>query len=81
MSDDAALVTVERIERMIYLFRGQKVMLDSDLAEIYSVTTKRLNEQVRRNADRFPSDFAFQLTRQEVINLRSQIATSSLDIL
>jgi hypothetical protein len=80
MSDDKALVPVERIERLIYLIRGQKVMLDSDLAEIYGVTTKRLNEQVGRNADRFPPDFAFQLTRQEVANLRSQIATSSLKI-
>ncbi|MGD0058839.1 MAG: ORF6N domain-containing protein [Verrucomicrobiia bacterium] len=76
MSDDKAIVPVERIERMIYFIRGQKVMLDSDLAEIYGVTTKRLNEQVGRNADRFPPDFAFQLTRQEVANLRSQIATS-----
>ncbi|MGD1018788.1 MAG: ORF6N domain-containing protein [Verrucomicrobiia bacterium] len=79
MSDDKAVVPVERIEQLIYLIRGQKVMLDSDLAEIYGVTTKRLNEQVGRNADRFPSDFAFLLTRQEVANLRSQIATSSLE--
>jgi len=79
MSDDKALVPVERIERLIYLVRGQKVMLDSDLAGIYGVTTKRLNEQVGRNADRFPPDFAFLLTRQEVANLMSQIATSSLE--
>ncbi len=78
MSDDKAVAPVERIERLIYLIRGQKVMLDSDLAEIYGVTTKRLNEQVGRNADRFPPDFAFLLTRQEVANLKSQIATSSL---
>ncbi|HVM61355.1 MAG TPA: ORF6N domain-containing protein [Verrucomicrobiae bacterium] len=76
MSDDKAIVPVERIERLIYLIRGQKVMLDSDLAEIYGVTTKRLNEQVARNVERFPLDFAFQLTRQEVTHLRSQIATS-----
>jgi hypothetical protein len=56
MSDDKAIVPVERIERLIYLIRGQKVMLDSALAEIYGVTTKRLNEQVGRNADRFPID-------------------------
>jgi hypothetical protein len=80
MNDDKALVPVERIERLIYLVRGQKVMLDSDLAEIYGVTTKRLNEQVGRNADRFPPDFAFLLTRQEVANLKSQIATSSLEV-
>jgi len=53
-------------------------MLDSDLAKMYGVTTKRLKEQFKRNRDRFPSDFAFQLTRQEVTNLRSQFATSSL---
>ena len=64
MSDDKAVVAVERIEKLIYLIRGQKVMLDSDLAEIYGVTTKRLNEQVGRNAGRFPSNFAFLLTRQ-----------------
>jgi hypothetical protein len=76
MSDDKAIVPVERIERLIYLVRGQKVMLDSDLAEIYGVPTHRLNEQVRRNISRFPSDFAFQLTRQEFANLISQIAIS-----
>jgi len=77
MADDKAVIAVERIERLIYLIRSQKVMLDSDLAEIYGVTTRRLNEQVRRNRDRFPADFAFQLTRQEVANLMSQTATSS----
>jgi len=78
MSDDKALVPVERIEKLIYLIRGQKVMLDSDLAEIYGIPTHRLNEQVRRNLSRFPADFAFQLTRQEFTNLISQIAISSL---
>ena len=71
------VVPVERIERSIFLVRGQRVMLDTDLAKLYGVTTKRLNEQVKRNRDRFPSDFMFQLTRQEVTNLRSQFATSS----
>jgi hypothetical protein len=61
----------------IYLIRGQRVMLDSDLAAIYGVTTKRLNEQLRRNHARFPIDFAFQLKREELTNLRSQFATSS----
>lgn len=61
----------------IYFVRGHQVMLDHDLATLYSVTTKRLNEQLKRNQDRFPPDFAFQLTYQEVTNLRSQIATSS----
>jgi hypothetical protein len=64
------------IERRIYLIRGHKVMLDADLAELYRVTTKRLNQQVRRNCARFPSDFMFQLTVDEAANLRSQFATS-----
>jgi ORF6N domain len=68
---------VASIESAIYLIRSQRVMLDSDLAAVYGVTTKRLNEQLRRNRSRFPSDFAFQLTAEELINLRSQIATSS----
>ena len=59
----------------IVAIRGQKVILDSDLAAIYDVETKRLNEQVRRNPDRFPSDFVFQLSPQEVRNLRSQSAS------
>lgn len=68
-------VNVEIIERRIYLIRGQKVMLDSDLAELYGVTTKRLNEQVHRNLKRFPEDFMFQLTADEAESLRSQIVT------
>ena len=72
------LAPVWRIEDMIYLIRGQRVMLDFDLARIYGVTTKRLKEQFRRNAERFPKDFAFELTNQELASLRSQIATSSL---
>ena len=71
-----SIVPVETIERKIYLIRGHKVMLDSDLAELYGVTTKRLNEQVRRNLKRFPSDFMFQLSSKEAESLRSQIATS-----
>jgi hypothetical protein len=70
----------QAIEPMILTIRGQKVILDADLARIYGVPTKRLNEQVRRNADRFPPDFAFVLTGQEVTNLKSQIATSSLSL-
>jgi len=66
------------VENMILALRGQKVILDSDLARVYGVPTKRLNEQVRRNKERFPSDFMFQLTVQEAANLKSQIATSSL---
>ncbi len=75
------IMTVQRkianVEGAIHLIRGQRVMLDSDLAAIYGVTTKRLNEQLRRNRSRFPSDFAFQLTAEEFTKLRSQIATSS----
>jgi hypothetical protein len=67
--------------RKIFLIRGQKIMLDEDLAELYEIPTKRLNEQVKRNLDRFPSDFMFQLTEKEAINLRSQFATSSLTAL
>ncbi len=70
------LIPVERIEQSIFLIRGQKVMLDSDLAELYGVTTKRLNERVKRNFSRFPEDFMFQLTESETQLLRSQIATS-----
>ena len=68
-------ITIDRIERIIYVVRGLRVMLDSDLAELYGVTTKRLNEQVRRNSDRFPSDFVYQLAREERELLRSQFAT------
>ena len=71
------IVPVELIERKIYLIRGSKVMLDSDLAELYQVPTKRLNEAVRRNVRRFPPDFMIQLTAEELENLRSQNATSS----
>jgi len=72
-----ALVPVEIIEKKIYLIRGHKVMLDVDLAELYNVQTRRLNEQVKRNMSRFPADFMFQLTAEEAENLRSQIAISS----
>jgi len=72
------IVPVEVIERRIYLIRGQKVMLDAGLADIYGVSTKRLNEQVKRNRSRFPKDFMFRLTGPEVQQLnRSQIATGS----
>ena len=71
----AALVAIEAIASRIIVLHGQRVMLDADLAALYGVTTKRLNEQVRRNLERFPSDFMFQLTNQEVAILRSQFAT------
>ena len=69
--------SVERIAPCIVVIRRQKVILDSDLARLYGVTTKRLNEQARRNAERFPEDFRFQITAEELANLRSQNATSS----
>jgi len=69
--------SVQLIERRIYLIRGQKVMIDSDLAELYGVSTKRLNEGVSRNKKRFPEDFMFRLTKDEAEDLRSQFATSS----
>jgi phage regulator Rha-like protein len=69
--------STERIERSILLIRAHKVLLDVHLASLYGVTTKRLNEQVRRNRARFPEDFMFQLTSEEVASLRSQFATSN----
>ena len=77
MTDKALIASVEQIESCIFLIRGQKVMLDADLAELYEVETRRLNEQVRRNSERFPEDFMFQLTAEEFANLKSQFATSS----
>ena len=65
-------IPAERIEKTIFLIRGHKVMLDADLADLYGVTTKRLNEQVRRNLSRFPADFMFQLDEQEASGLRWQ---------
>jgi phage regulator Rha-like protein len=74
-----SVVPVERIEKAIFMIRGQKVILDHDLAHLYGVQTKALKQAVRRNLDRFPSDFMFELTDLEFKNLRSQIVTSSLD--
>jgi len=70
-----ALIAIEAIASRIIVLRGQRVMLDADLAALYGVTTKRLNEQVMRNLARFPSDFMFQVTREEWGSLRSQFAT------
>ena len=71
------IVATDRIAAAIQIIRGQRVMLDRDLAELYGVATKVLIQAVKRNADRFPGDFMFQLTEQEFNNLRSQIVTSS----
>ena len=76
MSRVRKLVPREKIEGRILLFRGEKVMLDSDLATLYGVPTRRLNEQVRRNVDRFPEDFMFQLTAEEARAMRSLDAIS-----
>ena len=67
------------IHHKIYTLRSKQIMLDSDLAELYNVETRRLNEQVKRNRERFPSDFMFQLSEKEYENLMSQFATSSLE--
>ena len=72
-----ALVPTERITSKIYLIRGMKVMLDRDLADLYDVETKALKQAVRRNIDRFPEDFMFELSKEEFKNLRSQFVTSS----
>ena len=71
------MIPDERVVNKIYLIRGQKIMLDSDLAELYGVETKVLNQAVKRNAGRFPEDFMFQLTVTEFDNLKSQFVTSS----
>ena len=75
------VVHMELIASKIYLIRGIKVMLDRDLAELYGVETKRLKEQARRNIERFPEDFMFELTKEELKNWRSQFATSNQDIM
>ena len=66
-----------KVESLIRVIRGQQVMLDRDLAELYGVETRRLNEQVKRNIERFPEDFMFQLTKEEFENWKSQFATSN----
>jgi hypothetical protein len=77
MSKDRSLIPVERIERSILLIRGQKVMLSTDLAELYQVEPRVLVQAVKRNIARFPEDFMFQLTEEEFYNLKSQFVISS----
>jgi len=77
MVNKKSLIPVDRIEKAILLIRGQKVMLDADLAELYGVETKVLVQAVKRNLERFPEDFMFQLSQEEFAILRSQIVTSS----
>ncbi|MBI5094966.1 MAG: ORF6N domain-containing protein [Candidatus Hydrogenedentes bacterium] len=71
------IIPAEQLTGMIVFIRGQDVVLDADLAALYGVPTKRFNEQIKRNKDRFPDDFMFQLTREDIASLRSQYATSS----
>src|SRR3989338_2445758 len=78
MTNKALIASVEQIESQIFLIRGQKVMLDADLAELYGVETGALNRAVKRNSERFPEDFMFQLTAEEFADLRCQIGISSL---
>lgn len=75
MTNKPLAISLERIAQSILTLRGHRVLLDADLAALYGVTTKRLNEQVRRNRERFPSDFMFPLTQEEYEALRSQFAT------
>jgi hypothetical protein len=77
MSQNRSLVQVDEIIQKIHLVRNLKVMLDSDLATAYGVSTKAFNQAIKRNADRFPKDFMFQLTLEEVEKMRSQIVTAS----
>ena len=77
MAENTELMTVDNVCNRVYVIRGQQVMLDYDLADIYGYEVKRLNEQVKRNITRFPEDFMFQLTTEEDEILKSQIATSS----
>ena len=73
------IISIEKLHELIYLIRGQKVMMDRDLAALYGVETKRLKEQVKRNIERFPIDFMFELTKSELSSWRSQFATSNQD--
>ena len=77
MSKDEQITELKSIEQLICFIRGQKVMLDRDLAELYGVETKQLKRAVRRNITRFPKDFMFELTKQDLDNLRSHFGTSS----
>ena len=76
MAGSRSIIPTERIEKAICLIRGRKVMLDANLAKLYGTSTKRFNEQIRRNGDRFPDDFMFRLSDEEWTALRSQTATS-----
>jgi hypothetical protein len=79
MADDKKIISVQRVQQVIYFIRGQRVMLDSDLAAMYGVETFNLNKAVKRNSDRFPPDFMFQLTKEEVDFLRFQNGMSKTE--
>ena len=81
MKENKPAIPDEVIMTKIYFIRGQKVMLDRDLAELYGIETRRLKEQVRRNICRFPKDFMFEMTKEELNNWRSQFATSNKEIM
>ena len=78
MNENTELIEAEEIQNLIYTIRGKQVMLDSDVASLYNYTTKNINKAVKRNIERFPEEFCFQLTEEELKNLRFQIGTSSL---
>lgn len=78
MKTDDALILVERIEKIIFLIRGQKVLLDRDLAALYGVETRVLNQAVHRNRDRFPADFMFELTREEILRISQFVISSGI---
>ncbi len=80
LTTTSLIVPVQLIERRIYLIRGQRVLIDFDLAQLYGVSTSQLNQQVTRNKKRFPEDFMFRLTKEEAESLRSQFATSNPDL-
>ena len=79
MEEELELTTIEEIQGMIYTIRGKQVMIDSDVANLYHYETKKINQAVKRNIERFPEGFCFQLTESELENLRSQFVTSSLE--
>ena len=78
MTQPLVKIPVERLEKSIFLIRGEKVMLDRDLAELYGVETRTLNQSVRRNLERFPPDFMFELTRDEITGISQFVTSSSL---
>jgi len=78
MGKDKSVIPIERVQQVIYLIRGQKTMLDKDLARLYGVETRVLNQAVRRNAERFPADFMFELTREEIMGMSQSVISSEL---